>query len=83
MAFGIDLDLSTPGANYKIKRCIATMDGSGAAVLTHGFTKVLAVLPFMTAAANAVAATFGDEAGTFVDKHLVGQITDTVEPLPQ
>ena len=35
------------------------------------------------AAASAVASAFGDEAGTFVDKHLVGEITDTVEPLPQ
>ena len=34
------------------------------------------------AAANAVAAAFGDEAGSFVDKHLVGTVTDTVEPLP-
>jgi hypothetical protein len=35
------------------------------------------------AAATAVAAAFGDEAGSFVDKHLVGQVIDTQEPLPQ
>jgi hypothetical protein len=35
------------------------------------------------AAANAVAAVHGPEAGDFVHKHLTGTITDTVEPLPQ
>lgn len=35
------------------------------------------------AAAEAVTAAFGPEAGEFVDKHLTGTITDTVEPLPQ
>ncbi len=35
------------------------------------------------AAANAVASVYGDEAATFVDKHLVGTVTDTQEPLPQ
>jgi hypothetical protein len=34
------------------------------------------------AAAGAVAAAFGPEAADFVDKHLVGQVTDTLEPLP-
>ena len=53
MAFGIDLDLSTPGANYKIKRCVVTLaSGEGEAV--HGFTKVLAVLPVLTAASSAI-----------------------------
>jgi len=34
------------------------------------------------AAANAVASVYGDEAASFVDKHLVGSVTDTQEPLP-
>ena len=35
------------------------------------------------AVTNAVAAVHGDEAASFVDKHFVGQVTDTQEPLPQ
>jgi|SoiMethySBSTD1v2_1073268.scaffolds.fasta_scaffold396779_2 hypothetical protein len=34
------------------------------------------------AAAEAVTAVHGPEAGEFVHKHLVGTVTDTVEPLP-
>jgi hypothetical protein len=35
------------------------------------------------AAAEAVASAHGPEAGDFVHKHLVGTVTDTIEPLPQ
>lgn len=34
------------------------------------------------AVTNAVAAVHGDEAASFVDKHFVGQVTDTQEPIP-
>jgi hypothetical protein len=70
---GREMIFKMPIADYRALEQRKT-EANNATIGKPGATKA--------AAANAVGAAFGDEAAAFVDKHLVGHVTDTQELVP-